>query len=46
MNEGGGLERLHRVTNPTGGVDVWREPIQPALHDDRMVRVMVAANLR
>jgi len=34
------------ATNPTGGVGVQRASMQPALHDDLMVRVMAPANLR
>ena len=36
----------HPATNPPGGVGVRRVPMQPALHDDLMARVMAPANLR
>ena len=36
----------HPSMNPSGGVGVRREPMQPALHDDLMVRVMAPSNLR
>jgi len=36
----------HPATNPPGGVGVRRVPMQPALHDDLMARVMAPVNLR
>ena len=40
------MEHSHPTMNPSGGAGVRREPMQPALHDDLMVRVMAPANLR
>jgi len=36
----------HPALNPNGGAGVRRASMQPALHDDLMVRVMEPANLR
>lgn len=36
----------HPAANPPGGVGVRRVPMQPALHDDLMARVMAPVNLR
>ena len=46
MRQGGARGHSHPATNPPGGVGVRREPMQPALHDDFMARVMAPANLR
>lgn len=46
MRQGGAVGHLQPVSNPSGGAGARREPTQPALHDDLMVRVMAPENLR